>query len=65
MLNVAAICHGKNTTLLTKVDNGHEINFIRVTNLLYQGLKLMFTAQGIYAFFEGVPSFQAYENQRF
>lgn len=62
MFDVATICHRKNTTLLTKLDDGHKIKFICVTKLLYQGLKLRFTAQGIDAFFEGVPSFQAFEN---
>ena len=55
----------KNTTLLTKLNNGPKINLICMTKLLYQGLKLRFTVQGIYAFVEGVPSFQAFENPLF
>ena len=63
MFDVATICQlEKNTTLLTKLDNGQKINFIWMTDLLYQGLKLRFTVQGICAFFGGVPSFQAFEN---
>ena len=55
----------KNTTLLTKLNNDPKINLICMTKLLYQGLKLRFTVQGIYAFFESVPFFQAFENPLF